>query len=294
MSIARVFARVKHLEIYSARILEGLLTGNYRSVFKGPGLEFAEARQYTEGDDPRQIDWNVSSRLGSLYTKTFREERELNLFLLVDLSASVSTGQGIQSMREALDLLFSVFSFAAIQNNDKVGACFFTDRIEHWVSPARGKSHAMRLIQDLLTIEAQGKGSDLALALRTSGEALKRRGICVVLSDFKTSAYKQELAALARRHDVIAIRLVSPEDVDFPQIGSFWMQDTETGAVQPAWSDTAAFRRSYRDFWIQERKQWFQDCRRRGVSAMEIYAGEDPLHKLFNFFQRRKQHRWGR
>lgn len=291
MSISRLFARVKNLEIISTRLVNELMSGGYRSVFKGPGLEFSEVREYTEADDPRLIDWNVSARAHGVYTKTFREERELNLFLLVDLSASMFSGRGENSIREVLDLLFSVFAFAAVNNNDKVGACFFTDTIEFWGPPAKGRAHALRLIQDLLDFKPQGTGSDLALALRTTGEALKRRGICVLISDFKTNGYQKELGALARRHDVIAIRLISPEDLDFPTGATFQAQDPESGKTITAFGISPKFRRDYREYWIGERKTWFHDCKRRGVSPMEVSSEDDPLAKLFHFFERRRQKR---
>lgn len=291
MSISRLFARVKNLEIISTRLVQELMAGGYRSVFKGPGLEFSEVREYVDGDDPRMIDWNVSARTDGVYTKTFREERELNLFLLVDVSSSMFSGRGENSIREVLDLLFSVFTFAAVNNNDKVGACFFTDRIEFWGPPAKGRAHSLRLIQDLLDFVPTGKGSDLGLALRTTGEALKRRGICVVISDFKTSAYQKDLGALARRHDVIAIRLISPEDLDFPSDATFQAMDPETGKSMTAFGISPKFRRDYREYWIGERKNWIHDCKRRGVSPMEVSSEDDPLAKLFHFFERRRHKR---
>jgi uncharacterized protein (DUF58 family) len=291
MSVTRLIARVKNLEIISARLIEALLNGHYRSVFRGPGLEFSEVRAYTDGDDPRTIDWNVSARTNSLHTKTFREERELSLFVLVDLSASMFTGRGDQTQRETVDLLFTAFALAAINNNDRVGAGFFTDQIEFWRLPTKGRTHALSLIQDLLDFKPKGQGSDLALALRTVGEALKHRGICVILSDFKTSAYRKELGTLARHHDVIAIRLVSAEDLDFPNVGLLHLQDPETGTALTAFGQSSTFRRHYREYWSHERRQWFHDCRTLGVSAMEISAGDDPFLKLFQFFQRRKHRR---
>lgn len=281
-------ARLKKLDILSNRLLESLLAGNYSSVFKGPGLEFSQVREYSEGDDPRQIDWNVSSRMGSTFTKTFKEERELVLFLIVDLSASVFTARGSSQIREAANTIFSLLALAATNNNDRVGACFFSDRIEQWVAPRKGRAHALRLIQDLHVAIPLGQGSDLAKALRSTGESLARRGICVVLSDFKTSGYMRELALLARKHDVIAVRLVPPEDLAFPRIGMVQMEEAETGDIIRAYGSSHVFRKAYRDYWLTQRKQWFRDCRRYNVSPLEIRSDEDPIQKLVQFFERRK------
>jgi len=288
MSINQLLARVKNLQLISSKLVESLLSGNYRSVFKGPGLEFSEVREYVEGDDQRLIDWNVSSRMGSVFTKTFREERELALFLLVDLSSSVYTARGSAQIREAADTIFSLLAFAAINNNDRVGACFFTDRIEAWVPPRKGKAHALSLIQDMLSLVPQGSGSNIDLAVRTPGEALKRRGIVVLLSDFKSTNYMRNLSILAHKHDVIAIRLVPPEDLAFPRVGMVHMEDAESGRIIPGFGDSHTFRKSYRDYWLSHRKIWFRECRRHQIAPLEIRSDEDPVMKLFHFFQRRK------
>jgi uncharacterized protein (DUF58 family) len=291
MNAARLFARVKNLELISSKLVESLLTGNYRSVFKGPGIEFSEVREYVEGDDPRLIDWNVTSRMNTVFTKTFREEREIVLFLLVDLSASVFSAAGSHRLRETADLIFTIFTFAAANNNDQVGAVFFTENIEHWVSPMKGRKHALRLIQDMIKYQPRGKGSNLALAIKTTGEALKRRGICVILSDFKSSGYWRDLSILAKRHDVLAVRLTAPEEVDFPATGLIKMQDAETGKTLLGLGSNRRFRKKYQEYWALQRKQWFRECRKRGVSPIEIRSNEDPVVKLFQFFQRRKRRR---
>lgn len=289
MTRAQLFSRVKQLQLLSTKLVESLLGGNYRSVFRGPGIEFAEVREYVEGDDARLIDWNVSSRLDSTYTKTFREERELTLFLIVDMSASIVTDWGDTLRRETQRLLFALLAFAAVQNNDRVGAMFFSDRIESWVSPTKGRKHAHRLIQDMLSFEPTGRGSNLALALRTAGESLKRRGICVVLSDFKTSGYSKDLTLLARRHDVIAIRITDPLDVVYPRSGLVQLADPETGQTILAQGRSKRFRRSYEQFWENQRRMWRRECIRVGASPLEITSKDDPVAKLLHFFRGRRR-----
>jgi uncharacterized protein (DUF58 family) len=285
----RLRSRVKGLQIISTKLVEGILAGNYRSVFKGQGIEFDEVREYVDTDDARLIDWNVSSRFGNSFTKTFREEREITLFLVVDVSPSVFMGPGEGSRRETATLLLSLLSFAAIHNSDRVGALFFTDRIEKWIPPRKGKSHAMRLMGDMLHFNPLGRGSDLALALRASGEALKRRGIVFILSDFKTGGYQRELSILARKHDVIAVRVFSPADDEFPETGLAYLRDPETCEVLIGAGISPAFRDEYNDYRQARRRQWLRECGRLGVSTIEISTQDDPGEKLTQFFKRRRE-----
>jgi len=265
------------------------LAGNYRSVFRGPGIEFDEVREYVQGDDARLIDWNVSSRLGSAYTKTFREEREMTLFLLVDVSGSVVVSADGGIRKELENFLVALLSLAALRNNDKVGAAFFAERIEKWIPPRKGKHHVLRLLQDIMTFSPKSRGSNLSGALRTVGESLTRRGICVVISDFKTRGYLRELSLLARRHDVIALRVSQPTDYDYPVSGGTFLQDPETGRTILATGQNAGFRKQYRDYWERERLQWLRDCRRLGVSPLEMSTQDDPAARLIQFFKRRKR-----
>jgi len=282
-------SRLRSLQIVSTKLVEGILAGNYRSVFKGQGIEFDEVREYVESDDARLIDWNVSSRLGGAFTKTFREEREITLFCVVDASASVFMGGSDSSRRRTATILLSLLSFSAIQNSDKVGAVFFTDRIEKWIPPRKGKRHALRLIGDMCSFRPRGRGSDLALALRASGEALKRRGIVFVLSDFKTSGYQRELLILARKHDLIAVRVSSPMDEQFPETGLAYMEDPETREVLVGMGMSGKFREEYDDFRQANRRQWLRDCGRLGVSTVEISTLDDPGEKLLQFFKHRRK-----
>jgi uncharacterized protein (DUF58 family) len=289
MDGARLFSRVKRLQLVSTKLVESILAGNYRSVFKGPGLEFDEVREYVLGDEARLIDWNVSSRMASPYTKTFREERELTLFTIVDLSSSIFTGSADVSRRDTVSMLYSLLAFAAVKNNDRIGSVFFTDRIEHWVPPLKGKKHALRTIEDMLTFTPTGTGSDLALALRTVGEALKRRGICVILSDFKTSGYWKDLAILGRRHDVIAVKISDPLDTEYPVSGIVELQDPETGEVTLGAGGSRVFRKRYHEFWERHNRQWLTECRKRGIATLEISTTADPAEKLIMFFNRRRK-----
>lgn len=285
----KLHSKIKKLQLVSHKLVETLLAGNYRSVFKGPGIEFNDVREYVQGDEARLIDWNVSSRLGSPFTKTFKEEREMILFLIVDLSSSIMSGSGGHSRRDTVSLLFSLLSFAAVQNNDKIGAVFFSDRIEGYVPPRKGKKHALRLIQDMLEFKPEGKGSDLGMALRASGEGLKRRGICVILSDFKTTGYHRDLSLLGKKHDVIAIRVSDPVEQRYPKSGLVRLEDPETGDVIWGNGNSKKFRHEFTEFWQLQQRKWERECRRRGVSTIDISTDEDPAFKLIQFFNRRKR-----
>jgi uncharacterized protein (DUF58 family) len=284
-------ARLRQLEIVAQRLVESLLAGNYRAVFKGTGIEFDEVREYVEGDDTRLIDWNVSSRFGQVYTKTFREEREMTLFLVLDLSASLNFGTAARSMREIALIASTLLTLAAVQNNDKVGGALFTEEIESWINPAKGRTHALRLLQEIISHEPRQEGSNLAAALRTVTESLKRRGILVIISDFHTTNYQRELALAARRHDVIAIRISDPVMEGLPDFSLVAAGDPETGQTIFLNGRSRRFRFDFEQFWRQQRQQWLRECHRRGISAIEIGTGDNVAERLITFFRHRSRHR---
>lgn len=289
MDSLELFARIKNLPMLSSRLMEGVLSGNYRSLFRGPGLEFDEVREYSEGDDSRFIDWNVSSRMGQPFIKTFREEREMALFLLIDVSASLGYGTGRISKQESVATLAALLAFSAVHNNDRVGAAFFSDRIEKWVPPRKGRNQIFRLAGDILEFEARGKGSDLKSALRGVHESVKRKGICVIISDFRTPPCWREMSMVAGRHDVIAIRLEDPSDRDFPFPGFVELRDPESGQHLPAFGASKRFRQEYREYWETHRIYWERECRRRNIATLTVSTDEDPAEKLLAFFKRRKR-----
>jgi uncharacterized protein (DUF58 family) len=281
--------KVKKLHLVSGKLVESFFAGNYRSVFKGPGLEFDEVREYIAGDDTRFIDWNVSSRMGTPYTKTFREEREVVLQVLIDLSASLGTGAGTVSKQDTAGMIFALLAFAAVANNDRVGSLLFSDRIEKQIQPMKGNKHVLKQISQVLSFKPEGAGSDLALAFRTTVETMKRRGICVILSDFRAASYWSELTVLAQRHDVIAIRVTDPVDRKYPLSGLVELQDPETGETILGYGRSARFREEYAEFWEIERLNWLNGCRRIGVDTLEINTEDDVAVKLMEYFNRRNK-----
>ncbi len=284
-------AKLRQIQLVAQRLVESLFAGNYRSVFRGPGIEFDEVREYVEGDDARLIDWNVSSRFGSIYTKTFREEREMTLFLVVDVSASLGFGSRARSMRDIALVSAALLTLAAVQNNDKVGGTLFSDSVEAWIPPAKGRNHAMRLLQEIVAHEPTGRGSNLATTLQTVSESLKRRGIVVVISDFHTGDYQRELALISKRHDVIALRVIDPVTDELPDFPVLQAMDPETGRTLYLDGKSKNYRFAFEHYWRQQRQQWMRECRRRGVSALEIRTVDQVAERLISFFRHRRVHR---
>jgi uncharacterized protein (DUF58 family) len=288
MDRRRLLSRAKSLRITSSKLLEGLLSGTYRSVFKGQGIEFDEVREYTDNDDIRTIDWNVTARMGAPFTKTFREEREILLFVILDVSGSMYSGAAGAMKIDVASEVSALVIYSAIQNNDRVGGVLFSDTIEKWIPPAKGKSHASRMIRDIATLAPRGKGSDLALGIRTAYETMKRRGICLIISDFRTESGLKEAALLAGKHDVIAVRILDDNEFSFPVAGYIELQDPESGKSLPVLGSSGRFKREYHDYWRAEHAIWEQMYRRRGIGTLTIDAGDDPAGRLIRYFDSRR------
>ncbi len=223
-----ILKQVKGIELRTRSLVNSLFTGEYRSVFRGQGIEFAEVRDYQHGDDFRSIDWNVSARMGHPFVKTFVEERELTLLLLVDQSGSLHFGRPGTKAALAVEVA-AVLALAAARHNDRVGALLFTEKVERVVRPAKGRPHALRVIRDLVAFRARGRGTNLAEAFRYAARLLRHRAIVVVLSDFRADGWEEPLARLAAAHDVVAITTDDPRELNLPDAGWVDLQDAETG-----------------------------------------------------------------
>jgi len=283
------FRRVRQIELVASKLVDQLLAGRYRSIFRGQGIEFDEVREYVAGDDVRAIDWNVTSRMGLPHTKIFREEREIILFNVVDLSASLYAGSGDMAKNEYAALVFAILSLSAVKNNDRVGAAFFSDRIEKWIPPGKGRKHILSLIHELLTMKPRGTGSDLDLALKGVYRNLKRRGICFIISDFRTEGYWDSLSLLARKHDCVAVKIVDPVDTVFPRAGMVELEDPESGDILFADGRSPSFRQSYERYWQERQAAWESGCLRRGVQALTLNTYDDPGVEILRFFRRRRR-----
>jgi len=282
-----ILKAVKGIELRTRALVNSLFTGGYRSVFRGQGIEFAEVREYQQGDDFRTIDWNVSARMGHPFVKTFHEERELTLMLVVDQSGSLRFGRPYTKAALAVEVA-AVLALAAARHDDRVGAVLFSDRIEGYVPPARGRDHALRIVRDLLAREPAGRGTDLTGALRFAQRVLRRRGIVAVISDFQAEGWEKAIGVLRRRHDVVALHLADPREQDVPAAGLVAFSDPETGARVVADTSRPEVRRALRAPGFAAARAVFKKTR---VDALPLSTGESYDRPLSGFFKARERRR---
>ncbi len=285
----QILKKVKQIEIRTRGLVNDLFGGEYHSVFKGRGMTFSEVREYQQGDDIRLIDWNVTARTGSPFIKVFEEERELTVYLLVDISASGEFGSGQQLKREMGAEIAAVLGFSAIKNNDKVGLILFSDEIEKYVVPKKGKSHVLRVIRELLYTEPERSGTSLRNALDYLLKVAKRKSVVFIISDFLDEDYWASLKVVNRKHDVIGIRLLDPAESDMPDLGLLKMEDPETG--ESFWVDTSS--KDARDRLkkeIQTKQEHFQkEARKIRLDLIPISTDQDYVEPLMSFFKKREK-----
>ena len=281
--------QIRLLEIRTNRTVDEITGGAYCSAFKGRGIEFEEVREYTVEDDVRDIDWNVSARMGTPYVKKFVEERELSVLLLVDVSASGVFGSSERSKRRTAAELAAILAFSAAHNGDKVGLLMFSDRIELYVPPKSGRSHTLRLIREMLAFEPVSKGTNIDLALRESAQLLKKRRVVFLLSDLIDSqSYEASLKILNRKHDVIAVGLLDPTDTRWPSLLPVVVEDAETGRQIRFGGGKRALRKLDEAF-ASARRARQEICRRARVDMVEIGSNRDVLRPMVEFFARRRR-----
>jgi uncharacterized protein (DUF58 family) len=285
---AETLKRIRRIRIRTKAFLGGGVVGSYNAVFKGRGMEFAEVREYTPGDDVRTIDWNVTARMGQVHVKKYIEERDLTLLLVVDLSGSQEFGTRHQTKRELAAEIGAVLAFSAVANRDKVGAVLFSDRIEGFAAPGRGSDHAQRIVRDLVAIHPKGRGTDLAGALRFAHRVMRRRGIVAVISDFQAADYQRALGALRRRHDVIAVHLHDARESEIPAAGMFSFLDPETGAVRVEDTSDPATRLRLR---VARFAEVDKVLLRTRVDCLRLATSEPYERKVTAFFKARERRR---
>jgi uncharacterized protein (DUF58 family) len=286
-----LLAQVRRIEIRTRGRVRDLYAGEYRSAFKGQGMDFAEVREYHAGDEVRAIDWNVSARLGSPFVKVFQEERELTVLLAVDVSASGAFGGAAKSKREQMAELGAVLAFSAMRNRDKVGLLLFSDRIERLVPPAKGPRHGLRIVRDLLAFEPAGRGTDIGGALERLRRQLRRRAVVFLVSDFIGDGWEQPLRLLARRHDLVAVTVRDALEEQLPPFGLLRVEDLETGRRR--WLDAGdpALRQAWSAGRDRRRRRLGEELRAAGVDQIDLLAGEDLARPLERFFRRRNRRR---
>lgn len=288
MDANELIKKVRKIEIKTRGLSRNIFAGEYHSAFKGRGMTFAEVRQYQYGDDIRDIDWNVTARHNKPFVKVYEEERELTVMLLVDVSASRNFGAVGPEKREMIAEIAATIAFSAIQNNDKIGAIFFSDHVEKFITPKKGRKHILYLIRELLDFQPQSRGTDIAQAVRYFSDALKRRCTMFLISDFiDDSDYKTPLNVAVSRHDVMAIQVYDKRDSEMPDVGLMQVQDLETGAVR--WIDTSSSRtrKAYNKWWYDRQQSMIATLRSSRVDFASIATNEDYVRALMGLFKNR-------
>lgn len=291
MDSKEIFKKVRKIEIKTRGLSNQIFSGEYHSVFKGRGMAFSEVREYQYGDDIRNIDWNVTARYNHAYIKIFEEERELTVMLLIDVSGSNSFGTQLQLKKDIITEIAAVISFSAIQNNDKVGVIFFSNKIEKFIPPKKGSSHILRIIRELIDFNADNKGTDIAEALRYLTNAIKKKSTAFLISDFMTDGYEKALQIANHKHDLIAVRVTDRRETELPDIGLTKMKDSETG--KSIWVDTSSkkVRRYFNNWTDKKRKELDMLFARFGIDVVKVYTGEDYVKPLMNMFKKRESRR---
>ena len=291
MLTKELLKQVRQIEIRTKGLVNQVFSGEYHSVFKGRGMEFSEVREYQFGDDIRNIDWNVTARFGHPYIKVFEEERELTVILMVDLSGSLMFGSVSKTKQRIAAELSAILAFSALKNNDKVGLILFTDKIEKFVPPRKGRKHVLRIIREVLSFEPEGKTTNLKGALEYMNNTIKKKSIAFLLSDFMDEGYEKILRIVGRKHDLIGIVLDDRREKEIPNIGLVKLADAETGAER--WIDTSSKR--VRSQMISDRKEKEKMRNsiftRSGLDRIEVTTSSNYIQPLVQFFRRREK-RW--
>src|ERR1700686_4864004 len=271
---AHILKKIRVLEIKTRGLVEAAFAGDYHSVFKGRGMNFEDVREYQPGDEIRAIDWNVTARLGTPFVKKFTEERELTVMLIVDVSASGNFGSAMQSKRELAAEVACLLAFSAIRNNDKVGLLLFTDRVELFIPPKKGRSHTLRLIREILFFEPAGRGPDAALALDYLNKLVTRRAVVFFISDFQAPDFSHALAVSGRRHDLIAVHVQDEREQVLPNIGIITLEDAETGEQIEINTMDRATRRRFTDLADEQEAELSGKLRRNNIGALALRTGK--------------------
>ena len=289
--VRRILKKIRAIEIRTRHLANSMFAGSYHSAFKGQGMNFEEVREYQPGDEIRAIDWNVTARFGHPYIKQFTEERELNVVLMVDLSASGNYGSRHLSKREIAAEIAATLAFSAIRNGDKVGLLLFTDKVEAFIPPHKGRSHVLRVIREVLYYRPENTGTDIGEALRYLNRILNRRSIVFLISDFMAPDFSKPLGLASRRHDLIAVPVLDPHEDALPAIGRIMLEDEETGDQIEIDTSSPRVRRRFEATARKRRDELSRLLRVTGIDAIPLRTDEDYLPALKAFFERREMRR---
>ena len=288
MDTSELLKRVRRIEIKTKALTNNIFAGEYHSAFKGRGMSFSEVREYQPGDDVRDIDWNVTARMNRPYIKVFEEERELTLMLLIDVSASQGFGTRGRTQRELATEIAATLAFSAMQNNDKIGVVFFTDRIEKFISPQKGRKHVLYIIRELLNFEPVGKRTDISVPLEYLTKVIRKRSIAFILSDFLAERnYKKPLLVAARKHDIIGLQLFDHALAALPNVGLLKMTDAETGHQTYVDTSSNTVRKAHQQWWNEQTDTLRTELHRSNVGFASIATNADYVRSLMTLFAQR-------
>jgi uncharacterized protein (DUF58 family) len=287
METTELLKKVRKIEIKTKGLTRHIFAGEYHSAFKGRGISFSEVREYQYGDDIRSIDWNVTARFNHPYVKIFEEERELTVMLLIDVSGSGYFGTRVSFKRDVMTEVAAVLSFSAISNNDKIGVIFFSDKVEKFIPPKKGKKHILRIIRELLDFHPESRETNLDEPLRYLTNAIKKRCTAFIISDFIAPGFEEALRIASNKHDIVAIKIYDPIEVSIPDVGLIKVTDSETG--EEKWIDTSYIqaRNAYSKWWQDHKSEITNVFRKCGVDSTFISTGEDYVKPLIKLFESR-------
>ncbi len=287
MDTKELLKKVRKIEIKTRRLSDNIFGGEYHSTFKGRGMTFSEVRQYQFGDDVRSIDWNVTARYNEPFVKVFEEERELTMMLMVDVSGSEHFGSNNQFKKEIITEISATLAFSALQNNDKVGVVLFTDEVELFIPPKKGKTHVLRIIRELLEFQPKSTKTNIAEALKYVSNVMKKKAIIFVLSDFIADDYEKTLKIIGNKHDVTGIRIYDEREETIPNLGMVQMQDAETGTIKLVNTQSKKVRTAYSNFYKEQVNYFTNTFTKSGCGVLSSRVDESYVKKLLGYFKRR-------
>ncbi len=287
MNEKEILKKIQRIEIFTNRLVSTVFAGEYASVFKGQGITFDEVREYQAGDEIRTIDWNVTARMGQTYIKKYVEERELVMMLVVDMSASTSFGSIPETKAEIAAEIAALLAFSAIRNNDKVGLICFTDKVEHFVAPRKGRRHVLRVVRDILYFQPKQQGTNIETALEFVDRMLKPHSVVFLISDFKTTGYEKQLRLSSKRHSLIAITLQDRREAELPDVGLIELEDAETGETTVIDTRSEEARQLYKELNQRADAERRQILRASQVDAIDVRTDEPYVKPLIRFFRQR-------
>jgi uncharacterized protein (DUF58 family) len=287
MDTKEILKKVRKIEIKTKRLSNHIFSGEYHSSFKGRGMTFSEVRKYHYGDDVRNIDWNVTARYNEPFVKVFEEERELTMMLMVDISKSEYFGTKTQLKREVITEIAATLAFSAIQNNDKVGLLLFSDDVELFIPPKKGKSHVLRIIRELIEFQPKSKKTNITKALQYLSGIMKKKAIVFILSDFMDTDYDNALKIVGKKHDVTGIKVYDKREMDLPKLGVIHVQDAESDQIKIINTNAKSVRTHYKAAFLKNKDYFAQAFRKSGSGTIQTMVGQDYVKELMGYFKNR-------